>query len=45
MRKLLVIMIAIFFFGFFNGCSKEDVTPAQDGGQAEESTDEQWKDE
>ena len=44
MRKLFIILIAVFFFGFFNACSKEDVTPAQDGGQAEESTDEQWLD-
>jgi len=44
MRKLLVLLIVVFFFGFFNACSEEDITPAQDGGQAEESTNEQWED-
>jgi len=43
MKKLLVVILFVAFAGLINACSDEEVTPTEEGGSTQEST-EQWED-
>ena len=43
MKRLFVILLFVAFVGLINACSDEEVSPTEEGGSTQEST-EQWTD-